>query len=63
MSFILAICADRSATTAAWTENISFSVTVIISGLLIGYVCFPHLTIKDELTREGLIIAVLFFGF
>ncbi|KAK6108886.1 putative integral membrane protein [Brugia pahangi] len=61
MSFILAICADRSATTAAWTENISFSVTVIISGLLIGYVCFPHLTIKDELTREGLIIAELIF--
>ncbi|CAG9533375.1 unnamed protein product [Cercopithifilaria johnstoni] len=61
ISFILAICADRNATTAAWTENISFAVTIIISGLLIGYVCFPHLTIKDELTREGLIVTELIF--
>lgn len=60
-SFILAICADRTATTAAWTENISFAVTIIISGLLIGYVCFPHLTIKNESTREGLIFTELIF--
>ncbi|VDN24686.1 unnamed protein product [Gongylonema pulchrum] len=61
VSFILAICADRNATTAAWTENISFAAAVIISGLLIGYVCFPHLTIKDEQTREGLIVTELIF--
>ncbi|VDK82251.1 unnamed protein product [Litomosoides sigmodontis] len=59
ISFILAICADRNATTAAWTEHISFAVTIIISGLLIGYVCFPHLTIKNEPTREGLIVTEL----
>uniref|UniRef100_A0A1I7VXI4 MARVEL domain-containing protein n=1 Tax=Loa loa TaxID=7209 RepID=A0A1I7VXI4_LOALO len=61
ISFILAICADRNATTAAWTENISFAVTVITSGLLMGYVCFPHLTIKNEPTREGLIVTELIF--
>uniref|UniRef100_A0A915PY00 MARVEL domain-containing protein n=1 Tax=Setaria digitata TaxID=48799 RepID=A0A915PY00_9BILA len=52
---------NRNATAAAWTENISFVVTVIISALLIGYVCFPHLTIKNELTREGLIVTELIF--
>ncbi|VDN06336.1 unnamed protein product [Thelazia callipaeda] len=61
ISFILAICADRNATTAAWTEHISFAATLIISGLMIGYVCFPHVTIKKEPTREGLIIAELIF--
>ncbi|KAM3716542.1 CKLF-like MARVEL transmembrane domain-containing protein [Dirofilaria immitis] len=61
LSFVLAICADRNVTTAAWTENISFAATVIISALLIGYVCFPHLTIKDEATREGLIVVELIF--
>ncbi|VDK72734.1 unnamed protein product [Onchocerca ochengi] len=61
MSFILAICADRNVTTAAWTEHISFATTLIISGLVIGYVCFPHLTLKDEATREGLIVMELVF--
>ncbi|OZC06038.1 synaptophysin / synaptoporin [Onchocerca flexuosa] len=52
---------DRNVTTAAWTEHISFATTLIISGLLIGYVCFPHLTLKDEATREGLIVMELIF--
>ncbi|KAL3985940.1 putative integral membrane protein [Acanthocheilonema viteae] len=60
-SFVLAICADRNSTTSAWTEHISLAATLIISGLLIGYVCFPHLTIKDEPTREGLIVTELIF--
>lgn len=63
ISFILAICSDRNATTAAWTEHISCEATVLIAILLIGYVCFPHLTIKDEPTREGLIVVeLLFYG-
>ncbi|VDK30152.1 unnamed protein product, partial [Anisakis simplex] len=56
ISFILAICADRNSTTAAWTEHISFETCIVVSALLLGYVCFPHLTIRDEQTREGLIV-------
>lgn len=62
VSFILAICADRNSTTAAWTEHVSFAATIIASALLLGYVCFPHLTLKDEQTREGLIVTELIFS-
>ncbi|CBO25097.1 MARVEL domain-containing protein [Caenorhabditis elegans] len=61
IAFILAICADRRTTTAAWTEHISFETLLIVSALLLGYVVFPHLTIKDEATREGLIVVELIF--
>ncbi|VDM48999.1 unnamed protein product [Toxocara canis] len=61
ISFILAICSDRNSTTAAWAEHISFEAFIVVSGLLLGYVCFPHLTIKDEQTREGLIVVELLF--
>ncbi|VDD97885.1 unnamed protein product [Enterobius vermicularis] len=61
MSFILAICSDRNVTTAAWTEHISFAAALISFGLLLGYVCFPHLTLRDEQTREGLIVVELIF--
>uniref|UniRef100_A0A1I7UBR5 MARVEL domain-containing protein n=1 Tax=Caenorhabditis tropicalis TaxID=1561998 RepID=A0A1I7UBR5_9PELO len=61
IAFVLAICADRRTTTAAWTEHISFETLLIVSGLLLGYVVFPHLTIKDEATREGLIVVELIF--
>uniref|UniRef100_A0A0M3HUY6 MARVEL domain-containing protein n=1 Tax=Ascaris lumbricoides TaxID=6252 RepID=A0A0M3HUY6_ASCLU len=63
ISFILAICSDRNSTTAAWAEHISFEAFIVVSALLLGYVCFPHLTIKDEQTREGLIVVeLLFYG-
>uniref|UniRef100_A0A914X484 Uncharacterized protein n=1 Tax=Plectus sambesii TaxID=2011161 RepID=A0A914X484_9BILA len=54
--WILAICSDRGATTSAWTEHISFECMIVVSVFLLGYVVFPHLTIKDEATREGLIV-------
>ncbi|KAJ1346931.1 hypothetical protein KIN20_038378 [Parelaphostrongylus tenuis] len=58
VGFILAICADRRSTTAAWTEHVTFETMIVVSALLAGYVCFPHLTIRDEPTREGLIVVV-----
>ncbi|KJH49959.1 synaptophysin / synaptoporin [Dictyocaulus viviparus] len=61
IAFILAICADRRSTTAAWTEHITFETTIVVSALLAGYVCFPHLTIREEPTREGLIVLELIF--
>ncbi|CAJ0950831.1 unnamed protein product, partial [Mesorhabditis belari] len=61
MAFVLAICADRNTTTASWTEHIAFQSTVITTAILLGYVCFPHITIRDELTREGLIVVELIF--
>lgn len=60
MAFVLAICADRNTTTAAWTEHIAFQSTILTAAILLGYVCFPHITIRDELTREGLIVVVSF---
>uniref|UniRef100_A0A0N5AW26 MARVEL domain-containing protein n=1 Tax=Syphacia muris TaxID=451379 RepID=A0A0N5AW26_9BILA len=63
LSFVLAICSDRNATTSAWTEHISFAATIISFMLLMGYVCFPHLTLRDEQTREGLIVVeLLYYG-
>ncbi|CAO4380512.1 hypothetical protein L5515_008709 [Caenorhabditis briggsae] len=63
IAFILAICADRRTTTAAFTEHISFGCVFVVTGLLLGYVIFPHLTLKDEATREGLIVVeLLFYG-
>lgn len=63
IAFVLAICADRRSTTAAWTEHITFETMIVVSAFLLGYVCFPHLTIKDEPTREGLIVVeLLFYG-
>jgi len=61
ITWILAICSDRDATTSAWTEHIAFKSTIVVSALLILYVVFPHLSIKDEATREGLIVVELFF--
>uniref|UniRef100_A0A0K0CTX7 MARVEL domain-containing protein n=1 Tax=Angiostrongylus cantonensis TaxID=6313 RepID=A0A0K0CTX7_ANGCA len=61
VGFILAICADRRSTTAAWTEHVTFETMIVVSALLCGYVCFPHLTIRDEPTREGLIVVELIF--
>ncbi|CAD6195889.1 unnamed protein product [Caenorhabditis auriculariae] len=63
IAFVLAICADRRTTTAAWTEHITFETLLVVTAFLLGYVCFPHLTIKDEPTREGLIVVeLLFYG-
>jgi len=63
VAFVLAICSDRRATTAAWTEHITFETAVVVAALLLGYVAFPHLTIRDEQTREGLIfLELLFYG-
>lgn len=59
--FILAICSDRRSTGAAWTEHISFETTIVVGILLLGYVIFPHLTLHDEKTREGLIVLELIF--
>ncbi|MFH4979288.1 hypothetical protein AB6A40_005997 [Gnathostoma spinigerum] len=59
--FILAICADRNSTPSAWTEHIAFETCIVVCALLAGYVIFPHLTIKDEATREGLIVLELIF--
>lgn len=61
VAFVLAICADRRSTTAAWTEHIAFETMIVASALLAGYVCFPHLTIREEPTREGLIVLELIF--
>ncbi len=58
VAFILAICADRRSTSAAWTEHITFETTLVVTALLIGYVVFPHLTLHNERTREGLILVV-----
>lgn len=58
VSFILAICADRRSTSAAWAEHISFETTVVVTALLLAYVIFPHLTISNEQTRNGLIVVV-----
>jgi hypothetical protein len=63
VSFILAICADRRSTSAAWTEHISFETTIVVTALVIGYVIFPHLTIGNETTRDGLVVVeLLFYG-
>jgi hypothetical protein len=63
ITFVLSICSDRRVTTAAWTEHISFETTIVVSALLLGYVALPHLTQRDEATREGLIlIELLFYG-
>ncbi|KAI1720459.1 hypothetical protein DdX_04689 [Ditylenchus destructor] len=63
VSFILAICADRRSTSAAWTEHISFETTIVVTAILIGYVVFPHLTIANEQTRNGLVVVeLLFYG-
>ncbi|VDK44245.1 unnamed protein product, partial [Cylicostephanus goldi] len=63
VAFILAICADRRSTTAAWTEHITFETMIVVCVLLAGYVCFPHLTVREEPTREGLIVVeLLFYG-
>jgi len=63
VTFILSICSDRRVTTAAWTEHISFETTIVVSALLLAYVALPHLTQRDEATREGLIlIELLFYG-
>uniref|UniRef100_A0A7E4ZT78 MARVEL domain-containing protein n=1 Tax=Panagrellus redivivus TaxID=6233 RepID=A0A7E4ZT78_PANRE len=63
VAFILAICSDRRSTSAAWTDHITFECLVVVSALLLGYVAFPHLTLKDEPTREGLIVVeLLFYG-
>ncbi|RCN37462.1 synaptophysin / synaptoporin [Ancylostoma caninum] len=59
VAFVLAICADRRSTTAAWTEHITFETMIVVCALLAGYVCFPHLTIREEPTREGLIVVGL----
>ncbi|CAJ0582894.1 unnamed protein product, partial [Mesorhabditis spiculigera] len=61
MAFVLSICSDRRTTTAAWTEHISFECMIGVAVLLLGYVCFPHITLRDELTREGLIVVELIF--
>uniref|UniRef100_A0A914C122 MARVEL domain-containing protein n=1 Tax=Acrobeloides nanus TaxID=290746 RepID=A0A914C122_9BILA len=61
--FILAICTDRRTTGAAWAEHISFETIIVVSLFLLGYVVFPHLTLRDEQTREGLIVVeLLFYG-
>lgn len=63
VAFILAICSDRRSTSSAWTDHISFECMIVVSALLLGYVAFPHLTLKDEATREGLIVVeLLFYG-
>ena len=63
VTFILAICSDRRSTSSAWTDHISFECMIVVSALLLGYVAFPHLTLKDEATREGLIVVeLLFYG-
>uniref|UniRef100_A0A0N4ZY94 MARVEL domain-containing protein n=1 Tax=Parastrongyloides trichosuri TaxID=131310 RepID=A0A0N4ZY94_PARTI len=63
ISFILAICSDRRSTQSAWTEHLTFESMFVVSCLIIGYVCFPHLTLKEEKTREGLIVVeLLFYG-
>ncbi|TKR86901.1 hypothetical protein L596_011400 [Steinernema carpocapsae] len=63
VAFILAICSDRRSTSSAWTEHISFECMVIVSALLLLYVVFPHLSLRDEQTREGLIVVeLLFYG-
>jgi hypothetical protein len=58
VAFILAICADRQSTSSAWTEHITFETTVVVSVFIILYVVFPHLSLADERTREGLIVVV-----
>uniref|UniRef100_A0A1I8AWC9 MARVEL domain-containing protein n=1 Tax=Steinernema glaseri TaxID=37863 RepID=A0A1I8AWC9_9BILA len=63
VSFILAICSDRSYTASAWAEHISFECLLVVSVLLLLYVVFPHLSLRDEQTREGLIVVeLLFYG-
>lgn len=63
VAFILAICSDRRSTSASWTDHISFECMIVVSALLLAYVAFPHLTLKDEATREGLIVVeLLFYG-
>ncbi|CAI4222633.1 unnamed protein product [Auanema sp. JU1783] len=63
VAFVLSICADRRTTTAAWTEHIAFETMIVVCGFLLAYVCFPHVTIRDEPTREGLIVVeLLFYG-
>uniref|UniRef100_A0A0N5CDJ2 MARVEL domain-containing protein n=1 Tax=Strongyloides papillosus TaxID=174720 RepID=A0A0N5CDJ2_STREA len=63
ISFILAICSDRRSTQSAWTEHLTFESMIVVSILIVGYVCFPHLTLDDEKTREGLIVVeLLFYG-
>jgi len=64
VAFILAICADRKATSSAWAEHITFETTIVVAALLIGYTIFPHLTLQDERTRNSLVfLELLFYGF
>lgn len=61
VAFILAICADRRSTSSAWTEHITFECTLVVSVLILLYVVFPHLSLADERTREGLVVVELVF--
>ncbi|KAI6213907.1 Synaptophysin / synaptoporin [Aphelenchoides besseyi] len=64
VAFILSICSDRKATSSAWTEHITFETTIVTVALLIGYVVFPHLTLQDDRTRNGLVLLeLMFYGF
>uniref|UniRef100_A0AC35UHI9 MARVEL domain-containing protein n=1 Tax=Rhabditophanes sp. KR3021 TaxID=114890 RepID=A0AC35UHI9_9BILA len=63
ISFILAICTDRRSSQSAWTEHLTFEAMLLVLMLILGYVCFPHLTLEEEKTREGLIVVeLLFYG-
>ncbi|KAI6219038.1 Synaptophysin / synaptoporin [Aphelenchoides fujianensis] len=64
VAFILSICADRKATSAAWAEHITFETTIVVAALLLGYVVFPHLTLQDDRTRNSLVLLeLMFYGF
>ncbi|KAI6189546.1 Synaptophysin / synaptoporin [Aphelenchoides bicaudatus] len=64
VAFILAICADRKATSSAWAEHITFETTIVVAALLIGYTVFPHLTLQDDRTRNSLVVLeLMFYGF
>jgi hypothetical protein len=58
VAFILAICADRRSTSSAWTEHITFETTLVVCVFIILYVVFPHLSLSNEQTREGLLVVV-----
>lgn len=63
VAFILSICADRDAASTGWTEHLAFESMVVISALLLGYVAFPHITLGEKRTRDGLIVLeLLFYG-
>jgi len=63
VAFVLSICSDRRSASAGWTEHLTFETMVVVFVLMLGYIAFPHVTLADSRTRDGLVVLeLLFYG-